>query len=200
MGRRAQEKKAFGRYIAQALDLPLMVKRASDILSPFIGIAEKNIAQMFQDAADEGAVLLLDEADTFLQDRKGAQRSWEISEVNEMLTQMESFEGIFIASTNLMSSLDEAALRRFDLKMRFDYLKSDHAWLIFIDTANLLGFVADDKFKSSLTRLRQLTPGDFSTVARQGRLRKICNSHELFHRLEAECAAKTHGQKRTIGF
>lgn len=88
-----------------------------------IGVAEKNMAKMFQDAANEGAVLLLDEADTFLQDRKGAQRSWEISAVNEMLTQMESFEGIFIASTNLMSSLDEAALRRFDLKMRFDYLK-----------------------------------------------------------------------------
>jgi len=193
-------KTAFGRYIAEALDLPLLVKRASDILSPYIGVAEKNMAKMFQDAADEGAVLLLDEADTFLQDRKGAQRSWEISEVNEMLTQMESFDGIFIASTNLMSSLDEAALRRFDLKMRFDYLNSEQAWLMFCDTASLLGFAADETFKSALARQCLLTPGDFSTVARQGRLRKICNSRDLYHRLEAECAAKLGGQRRAIGF
>lgn len=193
-------KTAFGRYIAEALDRPLLVKRASDILSPYVGEAEMNMAKMFQDAADEGAVLLLDEADTFLQDRKGAQRSWEISEVNEMLTQMEGFEGIFIASTNLMSSLDEAALRRFDLKMRFDYLKPEQAWLMFCDTASRLGFIADEAHKSAITRLDQLTPGDFSAVARQGRLRKIGNSQDLYRRLEAECAAKPAGQKRAIGF
>lgn len=193
-------KTAFGRHIAEALDRPLIVKRASDILSPYVGVAEKNMAKMFQDAADEGAVLLLDEADTFLQDRKGAQRSWEISEVNEMLTQMENFEGIFIASTNLMSSLDEAALRRFDLKMRFDYLKPEQSWLIFCDTAMQLGFMADETIESALSKLDLLTPGDFAVVARQARLRKICDSHDLFHRLKTECAAKPGGQKRTMGF
>lgn len=177
-----------------------MVKRASDILSPYVGVAEKNMAKMFQDAADEGAVLLLDEADTFLQDRKGAQRSWEISEVNEMLTQMESFEGIFIASTNLMSSLDEAALRRFDLKMRFDYLKPDQAWLMFCDTARRLEFEAEETIESLLSRLGLLTPGDFAAVARQSRLRNIRDSMDLYRRLEAECTAKPRGQKKSIGF
>lgn len=193
-------KTAFGRHIAEALDRPLIVKRASDILSPYVGVAEKNMANMFQDAADEGAVLLLDEADSFLQDRKGAQRSWEISEVNEMLTQMESFEGVFIASTNLMSSLDEAALRRFDLKMRFDYLKPEQSWLMFCDTAKRLGFEAEETIKSAIVKLPLLTPGDFAAVARQSRLRKIGNSHDLFLRLEAECTAKPDGKKRAIGF
>ena len=49
-------------------------------------------------------------------------RSWEVTGVNEMLTQMESFAGIFIASTNLRDNLDQAALRRFDLKIKFDFL------------------------------------------------------------------------------
>ena len=64
------------------------------------------------------AILLIDEVDSFLQDRRHAQRSWELSGVNEMLTQMESYQGVFIGSTNLMSSLDSAALRRFVINYR----------------------------------------------------------------------------------
>ena len=45
-------------------------------------------------------MLLLDEVDSFLQDRRQARQSWEVTLVNEMLTQMETFHGIFIASTN----------------------------------------------------------------------------------------------------
>jgi hypothetical protein len=71
---------------------------------------------------------------------------------------------------------------------------------MFCDTASRLGFVAEEMLKSAITRLDLLTPGDFSAVARQGRLRKIGNSQDLYRRLEAECAAKPAGQKRTIGF
>ena len=101
---------------------------------------------------------LLDEADSFLQDRKDAQRSWEISQVNEMLTQIEGFEGVFIASTNLMDSLDAAALRRFDLKVHFDYLKPGQAWAMFQDTAGRLGFEADGPARAALGPIRLLTP------------------------------------------
>ncbi|MBW6608203.1 ATP-binding protein, partial [Salmonella enterica subsp. enterica serovar Weltevreden] len=84
----------------------------------------------FRKAQNDGAVLLIDEVDSFLQDRRGAQHNWEVSEVNEMLTQMESFSGVFVASTNLMEGLDQAALRRFDLKVKFDYLRADQAWAL----------------------------------------------------------------------
>lgn len=193
-------KSAFGRYIADRMDRPLLVKRASDILSPYVGMAEKNMANMFRQAETENAVLLLDEADTYLQDRNGAKRSWEISEVNEMLTQMESFEGVFIASTNLMSSLDAAALRRFDLKMRFDYLKPDQAWLMFTDTASKLGLQIEASLQKSVAALGMLTPGDFAAVARQARLRKIAGCTDLLSRLASECAIKPGANKRAIGF
>jgi IS5 family transposase len=106
-------KTAYGRWLAQQLGKPLHVKRASDLISMWVGETEKNLAKAFAQAEEANALLLIDEVDTFLQNREGAQRSWEVSQVNEMLTQMESFGGVFIASTNLMAGLDSAALRRF---------------------------------------------------------------------------------------
>ncbi|MEI2625957.1 MAG: AAA family ATPase [Giesbergeria sp.] len=72
-------------------------------MSMWVGGNEKNIARHSMQAEQDGCrCLLIDEVDSFLQDRRGAQRGWEVSLVNEMLTQMESFPGVFIASTNLM--------------------------------------------------------------------------------------------------
>lgn len=193
-------KTAFGRYLAEVLDRPLLVKRASDILSPWIGETEMNMAKMFRQAYEEEAILLLDEADSFLRDRQGAQRSWEVTEVNEMLTQMESFEGIFIASTNLMTSLDPAALRRFDLKIRLDYLRLEQAWTLFEDTRTRLGIKDELDMASSLAHLDCLVPGDFANVARQAKLRPIKSSMALLQRLRAECEMKPEGKRRAIGF
>jgi transitional endoplasmic reticulum ATPase len=81
---------------------------------------------MFDEARDEEAVLLLDEADSFLQDRTLAHRQWEVTEVNELLTQMEGFDGLFIC-TNLLDHLDPAALRRFGLKLEFLALRPEQA-------------------------------------------------------------------------
>ena len=112
-------KSALAAHIAQALGRPLWVRQASDLMSKYVGETEQNMAAMFAQAEREGAVLLLDEADSFLQDRRGAQRHYEVSEVNEMLQGMERFRGVFICTTNLMDQLDAAALRRFAFKLQF---------------------------------------------------------------------------------
>ena len=73
------------------------------------------MAAMFREAEAEAAVLLLDEADRFLQDRRGAQRSCEVTEVNEMLQGLERYKGIFICTTKLLYQLcpgDFAAVKR----------------------------------------------------------------------------------------
>src|SRR5207237_682577 len=108
-------KTAYARWLADRIGMPLSVKRASDLMSKWVGESEKNLASAFKQAELAGAVLLIDEVDSFLQDRRGASHGWEVSQVNEMLTQMESFSGLLVASTNLMRGLDQAALRRFDL-------------------------------------------------------------------------------------
>lgn len=86
-------KTAYARWLADTVKKPLHVKRASDILSAFVGDNERNIASAFRIAKRDGAVLLIDEIDTFLLDRRAAQRHWEVSLVNEMLTQMECHDG-----------------------------------------------------------------------------------------------------------
>ena len=193
-------KTAFGRWLAEQLDRPLMVRRASDLLSMFVGEAEKNIARAFRQAEEDGALLLIDEVDSFLQDRRGAQRSWEVTQVNEMLTQMEGFAGVFMASTNLMGGLDPAALRRFDLKVRLDYLRPDQAWALLLRHCAQLGLPTPDAPEQArLARLRQLTPGDFAAVLRQQRFRPLTRAQALVDALEAECALKP-GDSRAIGF
>jgi AAA+ superfamily predicted ATPase len=194
-------KTAFGRWLADKLGLPLHVKRASDLLSKFVGGTERNIARAFTEASDAGAVLLMDEVDSFLQDRAGAQRSWEVTEVNEMLSQMESFSGILIASTNLMDGLDQAALRRFDLKLKFDYLKPEQAWLLFERQCQSLGLGNPEiALKRELECLNVLTPGDFATVARQHRLRPAREPSTILDALKAECMIKGGVVKASIGF
>lgn len=98
-------KSAWARHLADSLDRSLLAKRASDLLGPYVGQTEKAIARMFRQAEQDQAVLLLDEADSFLRDRRSAHQSWEVTQVNELLTQMERFGGLFICSTNLLDRL-----------------------------------------------------------------------------------------------
>jgi SpoVK/Ycf46/Vps4 family AAA+-type ATPase len=196
-------KTEFGRYVAKVLEKPLIVKRASDLLGPYVGMTEKHIANMFQQAQQEEAVLLLDEADSFLRDRKGAQHSWEVTQVNEMLTQMEQYEGIFICSTNLVDNLDAASLRRFDLKINFGYLKPDQSWILFQqilkDHGNAVS--ARSSWKSKLLRYNNLTPGDFATVVRQNRLCKApMDAGILLSGLNRESEFKQTNKSAGIGF
>ncbi len=193
-------KTAYGRWLAQQLELPLLVKRASDLMSPYVGENEHNIAHAFRQATLDGALLLIDEVDSFLQDRRGAQRGWEVSLVNEMLTQMESFPGVFIASTNLMTGLDQAALRRFDLKVKFDFLRPEQAWELLRRHCAAMSLPAPQPdLLTRIMRLGQLTPGDFAAVLRQHRFRPIESAATLVSALEAECAVK-EGGKSSIGF
>lgn len=193
-------KTAYGRWLAEQLETPLHVVRASDLISKWVGESEQNIARAFRQAAQDAAVLLIDEVDSFLQDRRGAERSWEVSLVNEMLTQMESFPGVLLASTNLMDDLDQAALRRFDLKVKFHYLKPSQAWELLGRQCEWLGLPAPSAdLQARLGRLEMLTPGDFAAVMRQHGFRPLMSSSDLVAALEAECAVKD-GMKSTIGF
>lgn len=192
-------KTALGHHLAQVLDRPLHVKRASDLVSMWVGETEKNLAQAFLEASDEGAILLIDEADSFLQDRSRAQRSWEVSQVNEMLTQMEAFEGIFIASTNLVDSLDAASLRRFDFKIRFDFL--DSAQRRALMQRVLADQVLGEEVLRRIDRMEQLTPGDVANVLRQVRvLGQMPEAAEVLSLLEAELRLKPGGAKAGMGF
>jgi transitional endoplasmic reticulum ATPase len=157
-------------HLARTMDRPLLVRRPSDLLGAYVGETEKAIAQAFERAPDERAVLLLDEADTFLQDRRTAMRSWEVSQVNELLQQLESFPGVVAATTNLMRELDQASLRRFAFKIPFDYLRADQADRLLRGVLGRMGVEAGPESEAAVVEVRgmaRLTPGDFAAVGRR---------------------------------
>ena len=195
-------KSELARYMSEQIGKPLIMKRASDILSPWVGVAEQNIAAMFAEAREQDAVLVLDEADSFLSDRRDAQRSWEVTQVNELLTQMEAFEGIFICTTNLMSKLDQASLRRFAFKVRFDPLKPEQRVALFKQELVRLGGNGSDAlaWEEQVWQLNQLTPGDFAVAARQFELwDEPATANRLYDVLKKECEVKG-AVPRKIGF
>jgi len=195
-------KSAFGKWIAQYTAKPFLLKKGSDLISKWVGGTEQNIANAFREAKEEGAILVFDEVDSFLQDRRGAKNSWEVTQVNEMLVQMENFEGIFIATTNLMTGLDQASLRRFDMKLEFRYLKPTQAWKLFAEECKDLGININKKgdIRNRIKALHQLAPGDFAAVKRQSRFRPLKNATMFLERLEEELSVKEGNSEMKMGF
>ena len=196
-------KTALGEYIAEHLGQPLIIKQASDLVSKYVGETEQNMAAMFKEATEEKAVLLLDEADSFLMDRRGAHRTYEVTEVNEMLQQMERHHGVFICTTNLLDRIDQAALRRFTFKIKFMPLKPEQREQMFITEA--LGGKADlmtPDVRRRLSKLEQLCPGDFAAVKRQvDILATEFAPDEFLDQLEAEHRIKPEvREQRGMGF
>jgi len=195
-------KSELAHYLAREADLPVLERRASDLLGKYVGETEQAIARTFERAQDEGALLLIDEADSFLSERSRAGHSWEISQVNEMLVQIERFEGVLVCTTNLIEHLDRAALRRFALKVRFDYLSREQARALLALTLRQLGAAAatEESF-TQLDRLRVLTPGDFTAVVRGARLLdRALGATEVLAELAEACAAKRARDGRSLGF
>lgn len=186
-------KSAFARAMAARLGLPALVKRASDLLSMFVGGTEQQIAAAFQEARDAGAVLIFDEADSLLGDRRAARHSWEIAQVNEMLTWMECHTLPFVCTTNFSENLDTASLRRFTFKLEFNYLTPAQAAHAFRQFFSLEPPV-------SIAALDRLTPGDFAVVRRKaGMLDLMADPDGLVQLLADECRAKP-GARTPLGF
>ncbi|MEP6825119.1 MAG: ATP-binding protein, partial [Ramlibacter sp.] len=196
-------KTALAEHIAKALEKPLLIKQASDLMSKYVGETEQNMAAMFREAESEKAVLLLDEADSFLQDRRGAQRTYEVTEVNEMLQGMERFGGIFVCTTNLLDRIDQAALRRFTFKIKFKPLTGAQCAKMFVTEALAGdGALMTPEIAARLVRLDQLCPGDFAAVKRQiDILAAQFSATEFLEQLEAEHRIKPEVREaRGMGF
>lgn len=196
-------KTAWAGWLAEQLDMPLLLCKGSDLLDPYVGGTERNISEAFESAKRDNCLLVLDEVDTFLFSRDGAERSWERSQVNEMLTQIERFEGLMVVSTNLIEVLDPAALRRFDLKLKFDYLTLPQRLDFAKQQAEILGLpLLSEEDLSQIESLNLLTPGDFAAVARRHQFSPFQKVQDWLSALQGECEVKPafSATTRRIGF
>lgn len=197
-------KTALANHMAELIERPLVLKRASDLLSMWVGETEQNLAEAFEEATRDDAVLLLDEADSFLLARSSGQRSWELSQVNELLKQLEDFDGLFFAATNLPELLDPAAMRRFDFKLRFDWLSS------LTRVAMVSEFLLCHGARKNLRRgelerdveqLRYLLPGDLAAIKRRALAAgSSLTDEQVLDWLRADHALKPEARNSGIGF
>ena len=188
-------KTELAKHIARTLDRKLIVKRASEILDCFVGGTEQNIRAMFCEAEEKKAILFLDEADSFLKERGGSEHSWEVTQVNELLTQMENFKGIFIAATNFNENLDTASRRRFALKIKFNYLQPagiEKVWHAFFPKIEC---------PATARNLNAVTPGDFNAVYGTFRYydKKDITAENILQALRHEIECKDTREGRKMG-
>jgi len=162
-------KTALAAEIAKRMGKPLLLRQAADILGPYVGMTERNIAKAFEEAVRDDAVLVFDEADSFLQERRHADKGWQVTQVNQFLTSLERHDGVVVCTTNLMEGLDAAALRRFDFKVAFGCLDG-------VQARRMVGMVLEALGREAnvsgvgLARLdgAKLVPGDFAVALRRG--------------------------------
>jgi SpoVK/Ycf46/Vps4 family AAA+-type ATPase len=193
------------RQLAERMRRPIHAHRVSDIESMWVGQAEKNVSRAFDLAEREGAILLFDEADSFLQDRRTAARRWEQTITNEFLQHLEAARGIVACTTNTFDALDPAVMRRFSVKVGFRYLDVEAATSLFSRAfGSSLGRLDDadrGRVRAKLALMPPLAPGDFAAVARRlPLLPPRPAAGDILRELEAEAAARIGSRAGTLGF
>jgi len=190
-------KTALVNYLAQQAGKELRTIRCSDVLDKYVGGSEKNIAKIFKQANHDSCILFFDEVDSLLLDRAGLEKSYEIQQVNELLTHMECFEQPFFAATNFATRLDKAVMRRFDFKLSFEFLKPEQVQQLYKQTTK--SKILSKAIKAELNNLRSLTPGDFAILARRQKIAgKKFLEQECIGILESENRRKS--TNKSIGF
>ena len=153
-------KSMYFRYLAQHLGMDILLKKASSLRDKYVGETEKRIAEAFAEAEERNMLLVLDEANTFLRDREKLSENWEVSAVEQMLVQMETFKKPFLCTTNLFQDIDVAAKRRFLFKIGFDYLTKEQKKIAFETYFNMVA-------PPEIETCAKLTPAEFSNVKRK---------------------------------
>ena len=109
--------------VAAELGVDVVAADLSQVMSKYLGDTEKHLARLF-DAAEQGAVLLFDEADALFARRTQVHDSrdrYANLEVAYLLSRLDDFAGIAILTTNARESIDSAFLRRLRFVVNFPF-------------------------------------------------------------------------------
>lgn len=192
-------KTAFAKHIVEVLGKEMHQFLVSDILARYVGETEQNIAAAFRHA--RGGTLFLDEADSFLPTRENASHPWEISAVNELLQQMDSFRGTLIMATNLVRSLDSAVFRRFDWMLVFQNPSYQTQERILKHLLRSLQVpIEDADLQVVLEKVMSLNLTVADTVYRRMKRQADMSFRALLDTLVSVCANSNRDGYRKVGF
>ncbi len=149
--------------IAKELGKKLLIVRYDQIQNMWVGETEKHIQRVFNIAGKKNAVLFFDEADAIALNRVTLERSWEMSQVNTLLKELERFEGVCIFATNFASKYDPAFERR--LTMHIDFVMPDKEQCRQILDRLLPKKSRDKNFDISSLDIEGLSGGDLKNIA-----------------------------------
>lgn len=185
--------------LAKKFGMTLDIYGASDLLDAYVGGTEKLIARAFKKASqDPNKILFIDEADSLFKSRASAERSWMVSQTNELLRQIENYRGIFIAATNFNTLMDEAAMRRFHIKLEFRPLTIEKLTELYKLKFTELAGEFDEKSLKDLARLNSLTPGDVHAVWSRLAYQEHVSHKEIINELRNEVSFKHHQKMITL--
>lgn len=172
---------------AICIELGLTYKkvRLTDFSGIYVHETEKKTRNFFRENAHV-QVLIFDEFDSVAMSRQTSSRQYEVTEVNEFLNCMDEHQGIIFATTNNPDRLDEAALRRFDFKIRFDFLNPEMSLKMFFMLFKQLNLSTNEmnQVAKKLKNLRGLTPAVLTNIHRQSILLGVMNLDSILHRLD----------------
>jgi SpoVK/Ycf46/Vps4 family AAA+-type ATPase len=184
---------------------------ASTVRSKWVGDTEKNIRNLFQDyknaceTFDEVPILLFNEADSILGKRRPVIDRVEQMEntlQNLLLQELENFEGIFIATTNLEDNLDPAFDRRILYKVRFTHPSDSLRISIWNDK---LPNISNELIESVNTDFK-LTGGQIDNIRKKIEVDKLLNPEMnveesyLRNLAEEELSLRKGETRSSIGF
>lgn len=194
-------KTLFGKFLAQLMDREAHQHKTSELLSKYVGESEERLSRAFARAKRAGAILHFDEVDSVLSDRQNALQTHEVTLVNTFLEELESHTGIVVATTNRLESIDPAALRRFDVLVKFDYMTQKAVLSMFRHMCSVLRLSRPTKkHLDVIASLDRLTPGDFEQVKRQARFLPLRTTQDFVDRLVKIALSKPRSGSKGMGF
>ncbi|HML36006.1 MAG TPA: ATP-binding protein [Bacillota bacterium] len=117
--------------VAGELKLELYKVDLAGVVSKYIGETEKNLEDIFREAAKSQAVLFFDEADVLFNKRtevKDALDKYSNMEAAFMLQKIEEYEGVCVLATNLLQNFDEAFKRRLKFIVEFPFPNQEYRY------------------------------------------------------------------------
>ena len=197
--------------LARQTGRDIMVVDVPQIKSKWVGDSEKNVKALFDRYRDMvkratvAPILLFNEADAIISIRKsGASNAVDKMEntlQNIILQEMESLDGIMIATTNLEDNLDTAFERRFLYKIRFD--KPDAVVRSKIWQQMIPELSATDA--TTLGECYEFSGGQIENIARKHAIHSVLYGDSLntLSQLQEYCASErlnVQTQRRKVGF